>query len=334
MSGVGNTASQGGNAMRTLVKSVLAAGLALTLGLHAAAAQDLELNIMAPAGAGGGWDSAARAVQETMVASGQARSVQVYNVPGAGGTVGLAQFVGSAGADPSQLLVGGITMVGAIISNQAPVNLTQVTPLARLTGDPLAVVVPAASPIQTIDDLLAAIKADVGGTIWAGGSAGGADHILAALITQAAGADPAKVNYVAYSGGGEALAAMLGGQVTVGVSGYGEWQGQIEAGELRALAISYPEPIEGIAAQPLKAQGVDVELVNWRAVFAGPDISDEDKARLSAAFDGMVKSEQWGEVLKARGWTDYYMPAAEFETFLAGETERVRAVLEALGLAQ
>jgi putative tricarboxylic transport membrane protein len=307
--------------------------VAFTLGAGAVAAQDLDLNIMAPAGAGGGWDSAARAIQETMTATGLASSAQVYNVPGAGGTVGLAQFVGQAGSDPNQLLVGGITMVGAIISNQAPVDLTQVTPIARLTGDPLVVVVPAESEIQTMEDLLAAIQADVAGTIWAGGSAGGADHILAALITQAAGGDLGQLNYVAYSGGGEALAAMLGGQVTAGISGYGEWQPQIESGDLRALAISYPEPIEGIEAQPLKAQGVDVELVNWRGVFAGPDISEEDKARLSTAFETMVASPEWQEVLESRGWSDYYQPADEFEAFLASETERVGSILESLGLA-
>lgn len=307
---------------------------AVATGAFAVQAQALDLNIMAPAGAGGGWDSAARAVQETMTTTGLADSAQVYNVPGAGGTVGLAQFIGQAGSDANQLMVGGITMVGAIISNAAPVDLTQVTPIARLTGDPLVVAVPASSEIQTIDDLLAAVQADVGGTIWAGGSAGGADHMLAALITQAAGGDLAQLNYVAYSGGGEALAAMLGGQVTAGVSGYGEWQPQIESGDLRALAISYPEPIEGIEAQPLKAQGVDVELVNWRGVFAGPDISEEDKAALSTAFEQMVATPEWQETLAARGWTDYYQPADEFATFLTGETERVGGILEAVGLAQ
>ncbi len=319
--------------MRLLTKAMAAASVVFALGTGAVAAQDFDFNIMAPAGAGGGWDTAARAIQGTMTDIGQAHSAQVYNVPGAGGTVGLAQFIGQAGSDPNQLLVGGITMVGAIISNQAPVNLTQVTPIARLTGDPLVVVVPASSEIQTIDDLLASIKADVGGTIWAGGSAGGADHILAGLITEAAGGDLGQLNYVAYSGGGEALAAMLGGQVTAGVSGYGEWQSQIEAGELRALAISYPEPIEGIEAEPLKAQGVDVELVNWRAVFAGPDISDEDKARLIAVFETMVASPEWQEILTARGWSDYYLPGDEFGTFLAAETEQLGAVLKSLGLA-
>ncbi|MBV0891178.1 tripartite tricarboxylate transporter substrate binding protein [Paracoccus sp. Z118] len=311
-----------------------AAAVALFTAAAPVVAQDLELTIIAPAGAGGGWDAAARALQDTMVRTGNAKSVQVQNVPGAGGTVGLAQFVQNARGSDDQMLVGGITMVGAILTNKAPVSLSDVTPIARLTGDPLVVVVPANSPHQTLADLTAAIQSDVANTIWAGGSAGGADHILAALITQAAGADPSKVNYVAYSGGGEALAAMLGGQVTAGISGYGEWQGQIESGDLRALAISYPEPIEGIDAQPLKAQGVDVELVNWRGIFAGPEISDETKQAFSAAIENTVKSPEWQEVLTARGWTDYYAPADEFETFIASENERVGDVLRSIGLAE
>ncbi len=320
--------------MSIFTRGLSAACLAVLTALSPAVAQDLELTITAPAGAGGGWDAAARSLQETMVKTGNAKSVQVVNVPGAGGTVGLAQFVQSAKGAKDQLLVGGITMVGAIITNKSPVDLDDVTPIARLTGDPLVVVVPKDSKIQTLADLMAAIKADVAGTIWAGGSAGGADHILSALITQAAGADPSKVNYVAYSGGGEALAAMLGGQVTAGISGYGEWQGQIESGDLRALAISYPEPIEGIAAQPLKAQGVDVELVNWRGVFAGPDLADADKQALATAVEKTVKSPEWQEVLKARGWSDYYAPADEFKAFVASENERVHATLKSIGLAE
>jgi putative tricarboxylic transport membrane protein len=311
-----------------------AACVSLALAATPLHAQVLDMTITAPAGAGGGWDSAARSLAEVMMATGNARSVQVLNVPGAGGTVGLAQFVPAAEGAPDQMLVGGITMVGAIITNKAPVDLTNVTPIARLTGDPLVVVVPASSPYQTMADLMAGIKADVANTIWAGGSAGGADHMLAALVTQAAGAEASKINYVAFSGGGEALAAMLGGQVTAGISGYGEWQGQIESGDLRALAISYPEPIEGIAAQPLKAQGIDVELVNWRGIFAGPGLDEAEVAALRAAVDATLASSEWKEVLKARGWSDYYAPGDEFAAFIGSESERVRNILKSLGLAE
>ncbi|MDX0159169.1 tripartite tricarboxylate transporter substrate binding protein [Sinorhizobium meliloti] len=324
---------------RNCVRKILGFGLAaavLTASFASATvvgAQELELTVTAPAGAGGGWDSASRSLQEVMMSTGNAKSVQVVNVPGAGGTVGLAQFVGAAKGSSDQLLVAGITLVGASISNNSPVDLTQVTPIARLTGDPLVIVVPKDSPIRTIADLQATIKEDVAKTIWVGGSAGGADHILAALVTQASGEDPSKINYVAYSGGGEALAAMLGGQATAGVSGYGEWQGQIESGDLRALAISYPDPIEGIEAKPLKAQGLDIELVNWRGVFAGPGVEGDDLEALKTAVDKTVKSPEWQAVLKARGWTDYYVPAEEFKTFIGSETERVRGILKSVGLA-
>lgn len=321
--------------MRNLFTPLAVASFALAVGTTSAVAQDeLELSIIAPAGAGGGWDAAARSIQEVMPSVGEARSVQVINVPGAGGTVGLAQFATSGEGDPSELLVGGITMVGAIITNQSPVTLDSVTPIARLTGDPLVVAVPASSDIQTIDDLLERIRSDVGGTTWAGGSAGGADHMLAALVTEAAGQGPAATNYIAYSGGGEALAAILGGQVTAGVSGYGEWEGQFEAGELRPLAISFAEPIEGLDVPTLREEGVDVELVNWRAVFGKPGLSEEDKQRLDEAFATMVESEEWQNLLEARGWTDYYMPADEFATFLDSEEERVGNILRSLGLAE
>ncbi len=296
-------------------------------------AQQLELTITAPAGAGGGWDAASRSLQEVMMTTGAAKSVQVINVPGAGGTVGLAQFVGQAKGSSNQLLVAGITLVGASISNKSPVDLMQVTPLARLTGDPLVIVVPKDSPIKTMADLQATIGKDVAKAIWVGGSAGGADHILAALVTKASGQDPAKVNYVAYSGGGESLAAMLGGQATAGVSGYGEWEGQIKSGDLRALAISYPEPIPGIEAKPLKAQGFDIELVNWRGVFAGPGVEGKELEALQAAVEKTVKSGEWQTVLKARGWTDYYAPSEEFKSFIGSETERVRTILTSIGLA-
>lgn len=321
--------------MSFITRRLAAACLAAATLISPAAAQDLtDLTITAPAGAGGGWDSLARSLQDTMMKTGAVKNAQVMNVPGAGGTVGLAQFSQSAKGAKDQLLVGGLVMVGAIITNKSPVNLTNVTPMARLTSDPMVVVVPKDSPIQSLADLTAKINEDVGSTVWAGGSAGGADHILAGLITQAAGGDPAKVNYVAYSGGGEALAALLGGQVTAGISGYGEFQGQIESGDLRALAISYGEPVDGIAAQPLKAQGLDVVMENWRGVFAGPDIADADKAALAAAIEKTVKSPEWAEVLKARGWTDSYLPADEFKAFVDAENTRITEVLKSIGLAR
>lgn len=309
-------------------------GAALAAALPAMAQATLELKLIAPAAPGGGWDSASRSLQQAMVPAGAAKSVQVVNVPGAGGTVGLAQFVNSAKGDPNQMMVMGITMLGAVLTNKSPVGLDSVTPIARLTADPLVIVVPANSPHKSIADLAAAIKADTAKVVWAGGSAGGADHILAGLVAKAAGGDPAKLNYVPFSGGGEALAEMLGGRVTAGVSGYGEFESMIKTGKLRALAIASGKRLTGVEVPTLKEQGLNVELVNWRGIVAAPGITPEQRSTLSAAVEKTVKSAEWTKILKARGWDDAYLPADQFATFIKDDQTRVKDILTSIGLVK
>lgn len=319
---------------RRALTGAIAACLTLPLYSHVQAQSNLELKITAPAGAGGGWDGASRALQQVMTATGAAKTVQVVNVPGAGGTVGLAQFVNSAKGDGNQLLTMGITMVGAILTNKSPVTLDAVTPIARLTGDALVVVVPANSPHKTLKDLASAIKADTSKVVWAGGSAGGADHILAGLLAKAAGGDATKLNYVPFSGGGEALAEMLGGRVTAGVSGYNEFESMIKAGKLRALAVSSGARMAGVDVPTIKEQGMEVELMNWRGIVAGPGISTAQKAALSAAVEKAVKSPEWAAVRKQRGWDDAYLNADAFAANLKREQVSVKDVLTTIGLVK
>jgi putative tricarboxylic transport membrane protein len=256
----------------------------------------------------------------------------VENVTGAGGTIGLAQLADKEKGNPNVLMVNGLVMVGAILTNQSAVTLAQTTPIARLTGEYEVIVVPASSDIQNLGQLIEELKADTGAVAWGGGSAGGTDHILAGLITQAVGADATKVNYVPFSGGGEALAAVMGGHVTAGVSGLSEWVGQIQSGDLRALAISSPERLEGVDIPTLKEQGVNVELANWRAVVAAPGIDDAQKSALVQAVDTMVKSDTWKKTLTTKGWMDLFMSGDEFAKYLADEDKRVSAILKTLGL--
>lgn len=322
---------------RTTLKLAAIFGVSLLTGISSLTAPALaidDLRIIAPAKPGGGWDQTARALEEVIRAGGGAKSVTVENVAGAGGTVGLAQLVDKEKGNANVLMVNGLVMVGAILTNNSPATLEQVTPIARLTGEYEVIVVPAASELKTLADLVGKLKADAGAVPFGGGSAGGTDHILAGLVAKAAGADLAKLNYVPFSGGGEALAAVLGGHVAAGISGYSEWEGQIKSGELRALAISAPVKQEGIDIATLKEQGVDVELANWRAVVAAPGIDDAGRKALMDVVDAAVKSDGWKKILADKKWTDLYLPGDAFTALIKEENMRTTEVLKTIGLVQ
>jgi len=315
------------NRLVTLVAALALAGSAL-------AQPPNSLRLMAPAAPGGGWDGTARAMQSALQEAGLVRNVEVFNVPGAGGTIGLAQLATAESGSEDLLMVMGLVMVGAILSNDSPVTLANTTPIARLTAEYEVIVVPANSPHQTLQDLVDAFRANPGAVSWGGGSAGGTDHILAGLLANAVGVDPTQVNYIAFSGGGEALASIMGGQVTAGISGYSEWAGQIESGDLRVLAVSAPERVPGIDAPTLREQGVDLELANWRGVVAPPNLSAEARDRLVQLVDQLVASDAWQAQLEQFGWTSAYMSGDEFAAYLQEEDARVTEVLRAIGLVE
>jgi len=294
----------------------------------------MELKIMAPAAPGGGWDQTARSMQQVLIAAGIAKSVQVTNVPGAGGSVGIAQFVNNAKGDGSQLMVNGFVMVGALLMNKSPVTLEQITPIAKLTEEAEVIVVPADSPIKTAKDLADAVKKDVAKVTFAGGSAGGVDHIIAALFAGKVGADAAKVNYIPFSGGGESLAAILGGKVTAGISGYGEYEGQIKAGKLRAVGVTAEKRLPGVDVPTFKEQGIDLVVTNWRSVVAPPGITPAQKKALDEVIEKMAKSPQWKEVLKQKGWDDAYLGGDAFVKYLKDEQTAVGNVLKSVGLVK
>jgi putative tricarboxylic transport membrane protein len=290
-----------------------------------------QLRLMAPAAPGGGWDQTSREMQTAL--RDLAGRTEVYNVAGAGGTIGLSQFARYDG-DPTQLMVMGLIMVGAIESNDSPVTLDSTTPLARLTTDYEVVVVPADSAVRDLNDLVGRMKEDLGAVSFAGGSAGGVEQILAGLIADAIGADPGGVNYVAHSGGGEALSTLLSGRATAGVSGVSELEGQIKAGTVRPIAVSSADRLPALPDVPtLKESGVDVELANWRGVVAPAGISAADERALEDLVVRMTQSEAWKETLQRRGWGDATLTGPEFETYLRTERQTVTDVLVKMGIA-
>jgi putative tricarboxylic transport membrane protein len=313
--------------MRVVLALVVLAGLTSP----AAAQRPLDqLTIIAPAAPGGGWDQLAREMQRALEQEGLAGDVQVENIPGAAGTIGLAQFINSRRGDDRALLVNGLVMLGAILWNESPVSIAQVTPIARLTGEYEIVAVPAASPHGDMQSLVRALRENPAAVSWAGGSAGGTDHILAGLVVAAAGINPRRTNYIAFSGGGEAATALLGGQVTAGISGYSEFAQHIESGRLRALGVSSPGRPAGLNVPTLIEQGIDVELENWRAVMAPPGLSDVQRQALTAVVETMARSPSWRETLTRLGWSDSYLSGASFDQFLDDERLRIGRIVSRL----
>ncbi len=308
--------------------AAFAAGLAIA---GSAAALD-SVKMMIPANPGGGWDTTGRELGKAMLAAGAVKNVQYDNKGGAAGAIGLAQFVSASKGDPNALMMGGMVMVGGTIQNKSAVTMDQVTPIARLTSEYEVIVVPTASPIKDMRDLMARLKANPGSISWGGGSAGGTDHILAGLLAKEVGVEPGKVNYVPFKGGGEAVAAIIGGHVSVGVSGLSEFSQHIQSGKMRALAVSSAKAMDKIPS--LKEQGYNVELANWRGIFGAPGITKAQQAELIKVVEAATKHKSWEETLKKQEWTNYWQPGDEYGAFVKSEMARIGAILADLNLGK
>lgn len=292
------------------------------------------LRIMVPNTPGGGYDTTARTAAKVMEDAKIATGVQVFNLPGAGGTVGLQRTVNEKGNGKLAMQMG-LGVVGASYTSKSAATLTQTTPLAKLIEEAGAIVVPKDSPYKTINDLVAAWKANPKGIAVGGGSSpGGPDHLLPMQLAKTVGIDPKQVNFVSYDGGGELLPAVLGGKVAFGASGFGEFLDQVEAGQIRVLAVTSEAPIEALKDVPtLKSSGIDLVFTNWRGIVAPPGISDADKKVWIDALTKMHDSDEWKAELKKRGWTDAFVTGDEFGTFLTEQDKAVADVLKQLGLA-
>lgn len=319
----------------TTTAAILGAAAVVLASINASASGSGEdarsqLTLIAPAGAGGGWDGAAREAQQAMRSQGIVNNAQVVNIPGAGGTIGLNKFAGMDG-ESTTLMIMGITMLGAININGSETTVRDVTPIARLTDDYDVLVVPADSPYDSVDDLVAGWKQDPNAFAFGGGSLGSVDQMIITQLAQSSGIEPTAVNYIAYSGGGELATSLLSGTIKASVSGWVDFADQIEAGRIKALAISAPAPVPGIDLPTLKELGFDIELTNWRGIVAPPGISEETKSELQAIVSEFVATPEWADAIDRNQWTNTFLTGREFEEFLASETESVDAIWSELG---
>jgi putative tricarboxylic transport membrane protein len=314
-----------------MMRALTIAG-AVALAMSAGAALAEPAKVMIPANPGGGWDAAGR---QTMAAFNASKvftdGASFTNKGGAAGTIGLAEFVRTAKGDPNALLVTGVIMVGGAITNKTPVSLADTTPLVRWTNEYNAIAVPADSPIKTPQDFVAALKADPGAVSVGGGSAGGVDHVLLALLAKHAGADVSKINFVAFSGG-EVLAALGGGKIKAAISGASEFKQFADSGRIRIIAVSGPTRVAGVNAPTLKEAGIPIEIGNWRGFVGAPDMSAEAKKAWLDRFEKLHASPQWKEVLAKQGWEDAYLPGDKFDAFLKAETASWTTALKEVGI--
>jgi len=290
------------------------------------------LRFMVPNTPGGGYDITARTAAKNAEDAGLTSGIEVFNLPGAGGTVGLTRLVGERGNGKLAMSMG-LGVVGAVHTNKTPRTLADTTPIARLTMEQGIVVVGKDSPYRTLQDLLAAWRKNPGKVPVGGGSSpGGPDHLAPMLMARAAGIAPKSVNYVPFDGGGELLASILGDKVAFGVSGVGEYLDQIRSGELRLLAVTGAERVPGLDAPTLREAGLDTEFINWRGVVAPPGLTDAERDKLVGLLTELHGTPQWRESLKKNGWNDAFLPGEEFGTFLTAQNEQVASVLKELGL--
>ena len=314
----------------TFLKSLAALAAAGALPLPASAAASLKM--MIPANPGGGWDTTGRALGKALQDAGVASSVSYDNKGGAAGAIGLAQFVSSGKGDPNALMVMGAVMLGGLITGKPPVSLSQATPIARLTSEDNVFVLPADSKLKSMADVVEQMKKDPGSVKWGGGSRGSTEHIAAAMIAREVGVDPAKINYVAFRGGGEATAAILGGNVTVGGSGYSEFAEYIKTGKMKAIAVTSEKRLKGIEVPTLKEQGINVVIGNWRGVYGAPGITPAQRAALTDMIVKATKSKAWAEAMQKNDWTPALMTGPEFDRFVDDEFASLRAVMVKSGM--
>ena len=339
--------SSGGRGRPVRVSAVLAIAAAGALALSAcgatakkdsastgaAAGPASSLQIMVPNSPGGGYDTTARTVAQVLESQKVTGSIQVFNLPGAGGTVGLQRVVNEKGNGKLAMQMG-LGVVGAAYTQKSKATLNDTTPIAKLIEEAGAIVVSKDSPYKDLKSLVDAWKKDPSKVNVGGGSSpGGPDHLLPMQLAKAAGIDPTKVSYISYDGGGELLPAILGNKIAFGASGFGEFLEQVKSGSIRVLAVTSDKRIDALPDVPtVKESGIDFTFTNWRGIVAPPEISAADKQVWVDALTKMHGSDAWKAELEKRGWTDAFETGDQFGTFLKAQDQAVADILTGLGL--
>jgi len=294
---------------------------------------EYPLVITVPSNPGGGWDQLGRFLQRSIIQEKYSPvSIEVVNKGGAGGIIALAELVSTFNANPYKLMVTGFGMTGATIMHNSEFSLQSTTPIARLTGEFQAIGVPYDSPYQTLEELIQAFKANPKKMIWGGGSAGGADHLFINLLASKLDINPQDINYVAFTGGGEATAALMGGQVSAGVSGYSEWGGVVDAKRVRLLGISSADRVVHSDIATFTEIGIDVVFQNWRAIVAAPNISEEQRKYLIDLVTKARNSSTWQDIVKRNNWQDSFLTGDDFSQFIVDDSKQTQHIVALGGL--
>ncbi len=291
-----------------------------------------DLRLMVPNPPGSGYDITARVLANALDASGIARGIEVFNLPGGGGVAGLRRLAYERGNGQLAMMMG-LGVVGAQSAVGSPVTLQEMTPIARLVQEPAVIVVTRDSPYHDLEALVSAWRADPAALVVGGGSSiGGPDHLATMLVADAIGLAPVSVAYRRYDGGGDLLAAILGREVAFGMSGLSEYANQIVEGQLRALAVTSAEPVAQLPAPTMRSAGLQTVFNNWRGIVAPPDLTTEDAEAIRALIARLVEYPAWANARTRFGWTDAYLPGTDFKTFMRAESDHWASVLAGLGV--
>lgn len=320
-----------------LVSLILLLPIAFAVNSEGASYPSRPLEIVAPSGAGGGWDTLARTVNRSLeIEKLYPQPISVVNKVGGGGAIGLAYMFMKKG-DDYELVVYSPPLIINTINKTFTQDYRELTPLAKLITDYQVFVVKADSPYKTFKDLMAALKKNPGAIKFAGGSSPGSmDHLAFCKVAHAAGINPKDLVYVAFAGGGEALIALLGDNVAFVSTGIGEVLGQIQAGTVRALAVSSSVrrggPLKDVPT--VKESGINVTYEVWRGIFGAPGMSKDAQAWWAKTLKSMGGTKTWKESLEKLQWVDAYADAVEFTKFLSSEQKAYQELMEALGFAK